>query len=312
MSSGLVVVGVDDSATSQAALEWAIGAAERQGSDVTAVHVWRWNHAALGLMVPDAPASLAVAARESVEAQVEKALANRPSGAAAIRVKGRTAEGDPASALLSAAEEASLLVLGRHGQGSWLRRLVGPTLGSVASHCLSHAFVPVAIIPPHSSAAGPRRVVVGIDGSASSARALRWAVSHAQAVGVPVTAVLAWQLTTVPAPAGVHKDWSVPTLPEWEAVARHLLQGTVEQALSAEEAADVEQLLLHRPAAAGLLETVRTDDLLVLGERGRGGFERLLLGSVSRQCAEHAPCPVIIVPTRMRNLDHAGAASVPS
>lgn len=298
MSSAVIVVGVDESASSQTALEWAVGAADRQGCAVTALHVWRWNRSALSLLLPDAP-SLAAAARESVETQVEKALANRAPGAAPVRVEGRVVEGDPASALLSAADDASLLVLGTHGQGSRLRRVLSPPLGSVASHCLSQSGVPVALIPSHASSAPPRRIVVGVDGSPSSAAALRWAVAHARATGAPVIALLAWQLTTVPPPSSTREDWSVPPLAEWEAVARSMLEATVDSALDEQDAAGVQQLLLHRPAAAGVLETVRADDLLVLGERGRGGFDRLLLGSVSRQCAEHAPCPVVIVPSRV-------------
>lgn len=213
-------------------------------------------------------------------------------------MRGHAPEGDPATVLVEAGAQGALLVLGRHGHGRWQRKLIGPQLGSVAGHCLSHASVPVVIVPPDSPASPPARVLVGIDGSAPSARALRWAVRHAGAVGAPVVAVFAWQLTTITPPASTGEDWSVPPLPEWEAQARQQLEDTVTTALPPEQAEQVERLLLHRPAAAGLLETAHPDDLLVLGERGRGGFARLLLGSVSRQCAEHAPCPVVVVPGR--------------
>lgn len=298
MSTGPVVVGVDGSAVSQTALEWALAAAQRQDSAVRAVHVWRWNSPSLALLVPAAPAIVAAAAQQDVEQQVEKALAG--GQLTDVHVERRTAEGDAAVELLSATRGASLLVLGRHGQGGLLRQVVEPGLGSVTSHCLSHADVPVVVVPPHAAAAGPRRILVGVDGSGSSTAALRWAADYGHATGVPVTAVLNWQMGSVPAPEPP-QEWALPALSDWEDSARRLLGSTVARTVGPD--AEVQQLLLHRPPAAGLLESVRTDDLLVLGDRGRGGFARLLLGSVSRQCAEHAPCPVVVLRQRAARED---------
>ena len=164
-------------------------------------------------------------------------------------------------------------------------------LGSVASHCLSRSTAPVVVVPHGSRAGGPDRVVVGVDGSNASARALRWAHGHARAVGSRVVALLTWQLTTLPAPSSMTAG-IVPPLPEWHVKAEHLLDTFCQAALGV-DADDVEQVVLHTPATVGLLAAVAPDDVLVLGDRGRGGFARLLLGSVSRQCAEHAPCPVV-------------------
>ncbi len=297
MTSQQVLVGVDDSAASDAALAWALDVAARTGDRVEALYAWQWTAGMLGVIAPDAPAKLAVAARHAAHTAVAKAVADRPFGAREVEASARTAEGDAASRLLEEAGTSALLVLGRHGQSAWSRRLVGQALGSVASACLSGSTVPVAIVPQGAVAAPPERVVVGVDGSPSSERALRWAVEHARNAHRPVLAVLAWQLTTLPARPAARGDQSVSPLTEWEGLARTLLHDTVSHAVGD---ADVEELVVHRPAAAGLLEAVRPADLLVLGERGRGGFARLLLGSVSRQCAEHAPCPVVVVPPRQR------------
>jgi nucleotide-binding universal stress UspA family protein len=63
----------------------------------------------------------------------------------------------------------------------------------------------------------------------------------------------------------------------------------------------IEGLEIERMAVAGspaqmVIESAQGADLLVLGSRGRGGFLGLLLGSVSQQCAQHPPCPVVILP----------------
>jgi nucleotide-binding universal stress UspA family protein len=297
----LVVVGLDGSTTAQTALSWALEVGACSGARVEAVRVWRWDLRDPLPGLPEVMARVAAAAQSQADEQLERTTARRPAGAPPVRAAARSCEGDPGPALVHAAEHAELLVLGRHGQSNVSRRLVGPVLGSVAAHCLSRSPVPVVIVPHDAAPGAPARVVVGVDGSEASARALRWAHGHARAVGSRLAAVLTWQLTTLPAPSSGTAG-AVPPLPEWHATAEHLL-ATVCQATLGADAQQVEQVVLHQPAAAGLLGAVSSDDLLVLGDRGRGGFSRLLLGSVSRQCAEHAPCPVVVVPPPDR-LEH--------
>lgn len=297
---GPVVVGVDGSPTSEDALAWGLEVAAHHGVALEALCAWEWVPPLLDVVLPDEHAALAAAAESTAKTVLDTCLSRRPAGAPAVQASARAAEGDPRTVLLAASSRAGLLVVGRHGVSALRRRLLGPALGSVASACLTRSPAPVAVLSreqdsPRSASAPPARVVVGVDGSEAGTGALRWAADHAAAVGAPLVAVLAWQLTTLPAPESPRADWSVPPISEWEDEARRLLDATV-QTLGSERAAGVTQVPLHRPAAAGLLETVGPDDLLVLGERGRGGFARLLLGSVSRQCAEHAPCPVVVVP----------------
>jgi len=296
---GPVVVGVDGSPTSQEALAWGLETAAGHGVPLEAVCAWEWVPPLLDVVLPDERAALAAAAEGTARSVLDTCLSRRPADAPPVQATARAVEGDPRTVLLAASSTASLLVVGRHGVSALRRRLLGPALGSVAGACLTRSPAPVAVLSPEQdgerSSAPPARVVVGVDGSDASVGALRWAADHAAAVGAPLVAVLAWQLTTLPAPQAPRADWSVPPISEWEDEARRLLDATVET-LGSDRAAAVTRVPLHRPAAAGLLETVGPDDLLVLGERGRGGFARLLLGSVSRQCAEHAPCPVVVVP----------------
>jgi nucleotide-binding universal stress UspA family protein len=296
----LVVVGVDCSPASDTTLDWALESAARRGSRIDVVHAWSWGQVTSEFMVPSAPTQLAEAASTAVRAQVERALARRAPDAPPVDVRPCAAEGDPAAVLVRAAAGADALVLGRHGQSALTQRLVGPVLGSVAGYCLDRSPAPVAVVPHRTPAALPARVVVGVDGSGGSARALRWALAHADALRAPLVAVLTWQLTTLPAPPSATAGGVAP-LREWQASAERLLRTSLEQALPAGRAGDVQRVVLHERAVSGLLSAVTPDDLLVLGERGRGGFARLLLGSTSRQCAEHAPCPVVVVPPRDRS-----------
>ncbi|WP_063783103.1 universal stress protein [Streptomyces sp. XY431] len=134
-----------------------------------------------------------------------------------------------------------------------------------------------------------RRIVVGIDGSAPSRAALRWAVGQAALTGATVHAVAAWE------PPSFH-GWLVP-LPDddFERTAMRTLTAEVDEVIGRERPVPVrESLLLGHPAEV-LLELAEGADLLVLGSRGRGTFARTLLGLVSTRCAAHGSCPVVIV-----------------
>lgn len=143
------------------------------------------------------------------------------------------------------------------------------------------------------------KIVVGIDASDTSKRALRWAIDEARLRKAPVLAVHAWEPPPpVPeielAPIAPPRHDPIALLPQFEEAANRLVQGVVDAV--AGEGSDVELTGEARegPTALVLVEAVEDDDLLVVGSRGRGGFAALLLGSVSQQCAQHAPCPVVI------------------
>jgi nucleotide-binding universal stress UspA family protein len=135
-----------------------------------------------------------------------------------------------------------------------------------------------------------KELVVGLDGSADSRRALRWAAAVADRAAVPLRAVEAWSYPPLTAERGwsdvitpSHMDGR--TVDDIRAVVSDVL-GEVPDFVTAEA--------LRGPAAGAILRVVGPDSVLVLGSRGRGGFAGLLLGSVSRECIEHAPCPVVI------------------
>jgi nucleotide-binding universal stress UspA family protein len=139
---------------------------------------------------------------------------------------------------------------------------------------------------------GRQRIVVGVDGSESSDRALAFALDEGRLRDWEVEAVHAWLL-----PAIAYLPYApTPTLSEGdcEAAGAEIL----DRALAAANTtgARVTRRLVMGGSAPALLEAAAFADLLVVGTRGHGGFAGLLLGSTSQHCAHHPPCPLAIIP----------------
>lgn len=148
-----------------------------------------------------------------------------------------------------------------------------------------------------ATGAGPGRVVVGVDGSEPSLRALRWGAFIASATASTLTVASAWQDTPTLGLVGlVGGGWGSPPS-EWDsdAVSREALDATVRKAFDDKLPPGLESRVLQGNAAQVLLELSADARMLVVGSRGHGGFMGLLLGSVSAACAEHATCPVLVI-----------------
>lgn len=137
-------------------------------------------------------------------------------------------------------------------------------------------------------------IVVGVDGSAESKCALRWAVEEARKRQTPLRAVYAWLYPTVGGRGYIPSDLLDPELLRGRAL--ELLRGAVDEAVGEQAHVEVECMAPEGSAARVLLEASSEAELVIVGSRGHGGFGALLLGSVSQQCAQHALCPVVIVP----------------
>jgi len=141
-------------------------------------------------------------------------------------------------------------------------------------------------------------VVAGFDGSPSSEAALRVALCEAKLRQARLLVVSAWH-----APTRYYGSAAAPSASRALAEdTRKELATKLEAAVAAlREEADgtaIETRLVEGAAASVLADEAADADLLVVGSRGFGGFRELLLGSVGRQCAEHAPCPVLVVPSQ--------------
>jgi nucleotide-binding universal stress UspA family protein len=145
-----------------------------------------------------------------------------------------------------------------------------------------------------SATNGASRIVVGVDGSAPSRAALRWAVRQAALTGGTVDAVLAWQIPAVPQGYG----W-VPVFIEEEGNfaddARKRIDTVISEEVGPADSQRVTSRVVQGLPAQVLIDAAGGADLLVVGSRGHGGFTEALLGSVGQHCVHHAPCPVMIM-----------------
>lgn len=135
-------------------------------------------------------------------------------------------------------------------------------------------------------------IVVGVDGSEASKKALRFAIAEARLRDASVRAVYAWTLPLYGAGLGYV---ALPEPTELQKRADDMLEQTVREVVAQDGGVPVIAEAIEGVPAQVLVEQAGTSDLLVIGSRGRGGFTGLLLGSVSQQCTHHATCPVVII-----------------
>jgi len=287
MTAARIVVGIDGSDASCDATRWAIGWAEALGGEVVAVH-------AIGLLEHGRGLGLDDAAQRALVAETWAA----PLATAACPHRLELRDGAALDVLLATAadERADLLVLGSRGTGDDPAR----ALGSTSLHVLQEARLPVLVVP----AAGPaapgaerggrlRRILVGVDRSTPALAALALAGDVAGAVGGALTVLEV--IEHVP-PFPLDRDATATNVPAAGARAWARLEAA---------AADLRrrglavQVVVRSGDPAGTLLEVADDidaDLVVLGSRGRGGPEDLMLGSVARTVADRVRRPTLVVP----------------
>lgn len=286
-STAPIIVGVDGSAVSKVAVDWAARDAARRGAALKLLHVLTPPAVMAFPEVPMPPGYLQWQEEEGrrlldAAAQiVREATKDTP-----VQLSEEMVTGPAVPTLADASTEAQMMVVGCRGRGALARGL----LGSISTGLVHHAKCPVAIIHdedplmPHPSQAP---VVVGVDGSPASDRAVAIAFEQASFRGVELVAVHAWSDSGIFEFPGA--DWTQ-------------LQSMGEQTLSERLAGFQEQypdVLVHRVVVADrpahqLLEQAKSAQLLVVGSHGRGGLTGLLLGSVSTAVIHGAKMPVIV------------------
>ena len=140
------------------------------------------------------------------------------------------------------------------------------------------------MVPPD-----PAGIVVGVDGSEPSERALDWAVTEATYRGAPLHLVTTWMFPMAPGYA------FTATVPEVHQAAREVCERAAEEVRRRAPQLRVSTQTLQQTPGFALVAASDGADLLVVGSRGLGGFEGLVMGSVSQYCARHASCSVVVV-----------------
>lgn len=144
-----------------------------------------------------------------------------------------------------------------------------------------------AATPQHE---GTKPIVVGVDGSASSAKALAWAVKQAKLTGEPIEAVTTWQWPTNYGYAMAFEGSYDP-----EAGARELLDEALADVRKANPDVAITARTLQGEPRGVLMKRSADASMIVLGSRGHGEISGMLLGSVSSYCVTHAACPVLVI-----------------
>ena len=281
-----IIVGIDGSPASDAAVSWAAHDAAIRGLPLTLVHVENpaaptWSQAPI---LEESP--------EQQEADGRSLLANASTIArdaiadtAQIHIDGELLSSATVPTLVDQSKDAELIVVGSRGRGALSRSF----LGSVSSGLIRHAHCPVALIgdgDPQMPHPAPAPVLVGIDGSTSDL-ATAIAFEEASLRNVDLIALHAWNDIDMNAIPGY--DWSPTTAKEG-----HLLAEALAGWQERYPDVSVHEQLVSGRAAHALVDASQSAQLVVVGSHGSGALAGMLLGSVSNAVVQAVHRPVIV------------------
>ncbi|BBX03419.1 universal stress protein [Mycolicibacterium moriokaense] len=284
-----ILVGVDGSPESEAAIRWATHEAVLHNQPVTLLHaippvVVSWPVAYLETSFAEAQEHFA---REVLD-KAQKTVQASVGEAQPPDVRTEVMHVDPPSALATASRDAYMTVAGSRGLGAISRTI----LGSVSGGLLHHGHGPIVIIPTDQAPADSSApVLLGVDGSPASEDATALAFDEASRRGVDLVALHAWSDVGVFPVLGM--DWHKYE-EEGHEVLGERLAGWQEQYPDVH----IQRRIVCDQPARWLIEESEKAQLVVLGSHGRGGLAGMLVGSVSSKVAQASKAPVIVVRAR--------------
>lgn len=285
-TDGPVVIALDGSPHSEQTLQWGLAEASRRGARVVLARAyqepreitqWSWYPVFEDL-------DFSTEAKEYLEERCERAAAAHPD----LRVESALLHGAEVPQLRTLSKDAQLLVVGARGRSA--RRHIG----RVSAHLAAHARCPVAVVRTDAPVAPDAPVVVGVDGSPTSVAAAHVAAREAQARGTRL--VLAHARPTFADPYGTLVTAGAPVVVSDETDPAHAAALRVADELrDAHPGLDVRLHLVDDEPVHALVEAARDAQLVVVGSRGLGAFQGMLLGAVSSDVVRTAPTSVLVV-----------------
>lgn len=274
------IIGVDGSEQSRVALDWGLARAAQTGASVELLHV------ADDSFLSESVAFLSEAQQAS-EQMLDAERAYAEASGFTGTITGRAVVGHPIAEVEEASKGADLVILGAHA-GSMLS---GSFFGTRAVKIAAVAHCPVAVVPFQTEGQPQPGVVVGVDGSEPSQKAIAFAAEEASMRRVPLIAVYAWMPPLTP---GLEYLWSEELVETQRNAAEEAIAiGTAGLATRYPDLV-IERRIVQAPPVAALLQAAENADLIVVGSRGRGGISRLLLGSVSHGVLQALPRTTIV------------------
>ncbi|WP_460955437.1 universal stress protein [Parasphingorhabdus pacifica] len=291
-----VVVGFDGSPESRRAVWWAMAEAVSRGRPLHVVHAYSVPLEELTRVHLPSEALDLETLRSTAEQEMDSLVTDCRRRFPDTDVATEVHMGHPTQVLAGAAADAELLVLGAPTRS----RTRSVLLGSTAAELVRKSPAPLVVVREEldhrdKSVDSPiEHVVVGVDGSRHSVRAIDFALDFAARHGAELKAVLAWnELPTDAIPP--HQGWRV----DWADITNTCRRELAESLAGAAER--YPELVIHHEVtttqspAEALIHAAESADLLVVGTRGRGTIQAALLGSVSHAVVHYAPCPIAVV-----------------
>jgi nucleotide-binding universal stress UspA family protein len=270
-----VVVGYDGSKTSEQALRWGVEEARMRFDPLVVCYGWQWPHPQISVN-----REMAEVVRRMGQRVLSRGVSLAHELAPRVELRGQLVEGSPSAVLISASVTAELVAIGPRGWGGLEESRIGPT----AIQLLSRARSPVAVVKETTH---PRanRVAVGVEGVNPGSVQLGVAFEEARLRKASLLAICL-------CPEGMEDTRRL-------AVRFNTNVAVWEEKYSG---VDVETIVETRPHTEVLRHAADRSDLLVIGDREQNEPAGLPLGLVCQSLLREAPCPVIVIPSRILSM----------